>query len=73
MHITLSLLSFASAAMFIFGPGLCFAQAGTTGAPEAPGPGYKVSGPFTHDKLAVYLIHGPSADGPVPLDRKSVV
>jgi hypothetical protein len=27
----------------------------------------RVSGPFTHDNLSIYLIHGPSADGPVPL------
>lgn len=26
-----------------------------------------VSGPFIHDNLAIYLVHGKSADGPVPL------
>lgn len=29
--------------------------------------GIKVSGPFEHDNLAVYFLHGPSAEGPVPL------
>jgi hypothetical protein len=28
---------------------------------------YRVSGPITHDNLAIYLIHGQSAAGPVPL------
>lgn len=27
----------------------------------------KVSGPFTHDNLSIFFIHGKSADGPVPL------
>lgn len=27
----------------------------------------KLSGPFTHDNLAVYFVHGASAGGPVPL------
>lgn len=27
----------------------------------------KITGPFTHDNLAVYFIHGPSSEGPVPL------
>ena len=27
----------------------------------------KLSGPYLHDNLAVYFIHGPSAAGPVPL------
>jgi hypothetical protein len=30
-------------------------------------PTTRLSGPFTHNNLAVYLIHGASADGPVPL------
>lgn len=30
-------------------------------------PGHRVTGPFTHDNLAVYLVHGKSTDGPVPL------
>lgn len=28
---------------------------------------HKISGPFVHDNLAVYFIHGESAGGPVPL------
>jgi hypothetical protein len=38
----------------------------------------KYSGPFVHDNLAIYLIHGPSQGAPVPLtleeamDRKSI-
>lgn len=67
---TLSMLSFAAVAMIVLGPGLCFAQADLA-APAAPpiaaSPDVKVSGPFTHEKLSIYLIHGPSADGPVPL------
>jgi hypothetical protein len=27
----------------------------------------RISGPYNHDNLAIYLIHGPSAPGPVPL------
>ncbi len=34
---------------------------------EATAPAPRISGPFTHDNLAVYLVHGPSAPGPVPL------
>jgi hypothetical protein len=67
---TLSMLSFAAAAMILFAPTLCFAQAdlaSPAGPPLAATPDVKVSGPFTHEKLSIYLIHGPSADGPVPL------
>ncbi len=28
---------------------------------------YRVSGPFVHDNLAIYLVHGTAAPGPVPL------
>ena len=67
MNSTISLLSLASAAMFFLWPGTCFAQA-EPGGKSDPGPdAYKISGPFTHDQLSVYLIHGPSAGGPVPL------
>jgi hypothetical protein len=31
------------------------------------GDAYRVSGPTTHDNLAIYLVHGTSAPGPVPL------
>ena len=34
---------------------------------DATAPATRISGPFTHDNLAVYLVHGPSAPGPVPL------
>jgi hypothetical protein len=27
---------------------------------------YKISGPFAHENLAVYFVHGPSQAGPVP-------
>jgi len=30
----------------------------------------RISGPFAHDNLAVYFIHGPSVDGKVPLTLK---
>lgn len=33
------------------------------GAPDA----YRISGPVMHDNLAIYLVHGKSAPGPVPL------
>ena len=40
-----------------------FSLAPVTAADEA----YKVSGPFVHENLAIYLIHDASAEGPVPL------
>ena len=67
MDTTLSLLTFATAAMILFAPQLCFAQADLAGRTDAPPADLKVSGPFTHERLAIYLIHGPSAGGPVPL------
>ena len=30
---------------------------------------YRISGPFQHENLAIYLVHGKSVDGPVPLAR----
>ena len=30
-------------------------------------PASRLSGPFVHENLAVYLIHGPSQPGPTPL------
>jgi hypothetical protein len=41
--------------------GLAFSQSAR--ADEAP----KVSGPYTHENLSIFLIHGKSAEGPVPL------
>ena len=28
---------------------------------------YRISGPFAHDNLAIYFVHGPSQLGPIPL------
>src|SRR5262245_24563736 len=36
------------------------------GAAPSPGP-TRISGPFTHENLTVYFIHGPSAPGKAPL------
>jgi hypothetical protein len=36
-------------------------------AAEQAGGETRISGPVVHENLAVYLIHGPSRDGPVPL------
>jgi hypothetical protein len=47
----------ASAAMLAFG----FAANAST--PEA----YRVSGPFVHENLAIYFVHGKRGEGPVPL------
>jgi hypothetical protein len=37
------------------------------GASAARAEEYRVSGPFTHENLAIYLVHGKSAEGRVPL------
>ena len=42
---------------------LAFGFAGVAAASE----GYRVSGPVVHENLAIYLVHGVSASGPVPL------
>ena len=39
----------------------------TFGATAARADGYRVTGPVVHDNLAIYLVHGDSAAGPVPL------
>ena len=39
---------------------------GSTGSAAATGD-YRVSGPFVHDNLAIYLVHGRAQAGPVPL------
>lgn len=36
-------------------------------AKDATGDAYRISGPVTHDNLSIYLVHGKSAPGPVPL------
>ena len=37
------------------------------GASGARAEEYRVSGPFTHENLSIYLVHGKSAEGHVPL------
>jgi hypothetical protein len=37
------------------------------GATGARAEDYRVSGPFTHENLSIYLVHGKSAEGRVPL------
>lgn len=54
-HLWLPLV--ASAAVLAFG------LTGNASAPE----GYRVSGPFVHENLAIYLVHGKAGSGPVPL------
>jgi ARG/rhodanese/phosphatase superfamily protein len=53
--------SFFSYAAFSIG----FIALGAPGGEAAPG--YRVSGPFTHDNLALYFVHGEADKGPVPL------
>jgi len=33
----------------------------------APSDGFRISGPFAHENLAIYLVHGASTAGPTPL------
>jgi len=42
------------------------AMSGFSGS-AAASDGYRISGPVVHENLAIYLVHGPSAPGPVPL------
>jgi hypothetical protein len=37
------------------------------GASPAFAEARRITGPFTHENLTLYFIHGPSQDGPVPL------
>jgi hypothetical protein len=39
----------------------------------ASGPVGRVSGPFTHDNLSIYLLHGQSQPGPVPLTLEEAI
>src|SRR5262245_24159212 len=54
----------------LFGTGaataLAFAVVGLSGSAAATGD-YRLSGPFVHDNLAIYLVHGQAEAGPVPL------
>jgi hypothetical protein len=52
---------------FAFLGAAVFAAAGVTGGPAAADAAARISGPFTHENLAVYLVHGVDAPGPVPL------
>ena len=45
----------------------------STPAHAASEPAYRLSGPFTHDNLAIYLIHGRSTEGPVPLTLQEAI
>jgi hypothetical protein len=56
MHILLALAAALSAVSFVALPSAAQAE-------EAPG----ISGPFTHQNLSVYFVHGKSAPGPAPL------
>ncbi len=53
--------SFFSYAAFSIG----FIALGAPGGEAAPG--YRVSGPFTHENLSLYFVHGEADKGPVPL------
>jgi hypothetical protein len=53
--------SFFSYAVFSIG----FIALGAPGGQAAPG--YRISGPFTHENLALYFVHGEADNGPVPL------
>lgn len=56
MHFLLALAAAVSAASLLALPSAAQAE-------EAP----RISGPFTHQNLSVYFVHGKSAPGPVPL------
>jgi hypothetical protein len=60
----LKLLSWLSAAVAVaFMLPLASGHAGEPSAADA----YRLSGPLTHDNLAIYFVHGESRPGPVPL------
>src|SRR5712691_8313893 len=56
-HGSHAMLAAASAALLTLCAGAAMA------APEA----YRISGPVVHENLAIYFVHGASANGPVPL------
>ncbi len=62
MAISLSRRLFLSAAAALPLAPCTRLSAAAAGAPER-----RISGPFAHDNLAIYLVHGASAPGPVPL------
>lgn len=65
----LSLARFAAAAFAIAAGHFTGASAETNVAtkPVSPADTNRISGPYIHDNLAIYFVHGPSAPGPVPL------
>jgi len=52
---------------------VAFAMAGAAGGAARADQGMRVSGPFVHDNLAIYLVHGASVAGPVPLTLQEAV
>jgi hypothetical protein len=52
---------------FAFLGAAVFAATGATGGIAVADAAPRISGPFTHENLAVYLVHGADAPGPVPL------
>jgi hypothetical protein len=52
---------------FVFLGAAVFAAAGAAGGPALADEAARISGPFTHENLAVYFVHGVDASGPVPL------
>lgn len=69
MTSTMLMLSAALAAIAMMGgaPALAETPAKDAGPAEPKLTGYTVGEPKSHDNLTVYLIRGPSAEGPVPL------
>ena len=51
---------------FVLTTAVAFAAFADVGVKAADAP-TRISGPYVHENLAVYFIHGPSAAGPVPL------
>ena len=41
--------------------------------PAPAAEGYRLSGPYSHENLAIYLIHGPGRAGPVPLSLEEAL
>src|SRR5262249_34029925 len=52
---------------------VALAMAGTAGGAALADVGMRVSGPFVHDNLAIYLVHGASVAGSVPLTLQEAV
>jgi ARG and Rhodanese-Phosphatase-superfamily-associated Protein domain len=57
----MQMLSYVAAGLAIFG------VAGAAACTALAEPPTRISGPYSHENLAVYFIHGKSAPGPVPL------